>query len=427
MTVSINKFQTFSFLMIGLLGATPIFGFGQLSISAVVRPRTELRHGFTTLPAANAPPSFFTSQRTRLVCDYKHEKADLFVSLQAVRIWGNQAQAVQVANAGVQQAWAEVHFSKFFHARLGRQEWIYDDHRLFGNLDWVQASRTHDALLLKFENKDKNLKIHSGLAYNQAQENMFGTTYWVNNYKVLGFVRAEKKFNKINGSLLHVSDGFEAPDSSGQTIYRQTSGGTVIYSDEKLQVRTFGYYQYGQDVNYLTRAAFFASAEVTYVIGKLNISGGYDIVSGNDGTDSLGNRNRAFHTLYPTNHKFYGYMDYFLDLPLNTAQGGLQDAYLKLKLPVKKKVQVSADAHYFQFAGKVLDPSDGGKVLSKQLGTEFDLTGDYEHSPGIRFTGGFSMMFGTDSMVAIKGGDKASTAYWSYLMCTINPVIFSGK
>ena len=38
----------------------------QLDVNAVLRPRTEYRHGYKTLVGGSDDPAFFTSQRTRL-------------------------------------------------------------------------------------------------------------------------------------------------------------------------------------------------------------------------------------------------------------------------------------------------------------------------------------------------------------------------
>lgn len=420
-----RMYRILGLILLALFATEPVWS--QLNIGAVVRPRSELRRGFRTLPAPGSEAAFFVSQRTRLNFGYDHEKVDVLVMLQDIRVWGDQAQAVQVANASVFQAWANIKFGKGFSAKLGRQEFIYDDHRLLGNLDWVQAARSHDGALLKYENKEKGLKIHLASAYNQAQENQFGTTYWVNNYKTLTFGRIEKQIKNLNLSAIHITDGFEAPDSSGQTIYRQTTGATAIFKKDDLQIRAFGYGQWGQDLAYNRRAGYMASIEAKYKINKLTAIGGFDLISGDDATDATDTKTRSFHTLYPTNHKFYGLMDYFLNIPAHTANGGLQDAYLKFKYGFSKRFWLAAHAHYFALAGKVLDPTDATAVLNSYLGAEVDIVGQYVLNDLVKFKGGFSTMFASDSMEAIKGGDKGENPYWAWLMVVVNPTVFKGQ
>lgn len=52
---------------------------------------------------------------------------------------------------------------KNYALKMGRQELIYDDQRLLGNLDWGNLTISHDALLLKYENKDKHFQWHIGV------------------------------------------------------------------------------------------------------------------------------------------------------------------------------------------------------------------------------------------------------------------------
>src|SRR5438045_585973 len=109
------------------------------------------------------------------------------VTLQDVRIWGQDVSTISrtttADNNGflLHEAWAEIGLtdstikSKNITLKIGRQELVYDDQRLLGNLDWLQQGRRHDAAVLKFENK--NWMIHSGYAFNQNKENATGTSY----------------------------------------------------------------------------------------------------------------------------------------------------------------------------------------------------------------------------------------------------------
>ncbi|MCY7359793.1 MAG: alginate export family protein [Rudanella sp.] len=52
---------------------------------------------------------------------------------------------------------------KEFTLKIGRQELVYDDVRLLGNLDWLQQARRHDMALLKYS--AKGWTAHVGIAY----------------------------------------------------------------------------------------------------------------------------------------------------------------------------------------------------------------------------------------------------------------------
>ncbi|GIV27235.1 MAG: hypothetical protein KatS3mg027_1049 [Bacteroidia bacterium] len=59
--------------------------------------------------------------------------------------------------------------------------------------------------------------------------------------------------------------------------------------------------------------------------------------------------------------------------------------------------------------------------MSRQLGQELDLTFLYKISDGVSIQAGYSQMFGTESMVAIRGGNTSAISNWAYLMFHFRP------
>jgi hypothetical protein len=164
----------------------------QLAVTGQIRTRTEYRNGVGTLPLKVNDPAFFTSQRSRLTFNYKTGRVVLQTSLQDVRVWGQDASTISNADGsklGVHEAWAEIalankkdsSFKKsavdYFGVKLGRQELVYDDVRLLGNLDWLQQARRHDAIVFKLLHK--GWQVDAALAFNQNTDafNYNGTYY----------------------------------------------------------------------------------------------------------------------------------------------------------------------------------------------------------------------------------------------------------
>ena len=58
------------------------------------------------------------------------------------------------------------------------------------------------------------------------------------------------------------------------------------------------------------------------------------------------------------------------------------------------------------------------------LGTEADLTVKYAYSKGVAFQLGYSQLVGTETMEALRGGDKNAYQGWAYLMISVKPVFF---
>ncbi len=166
--------------------------YAQLSLTGQIRTRTEYRNGTGTLMPTTNSAAFFTSQRSRLTFNYKWNRIIFQTSLQDVRVWGQDASSISPADGSrlsVHEAWAEIALANkkdssfkqsavdYFAVKIGRQELLYDDSRLLGNLDWLQQARRHDAIVFKLLNK--GWQVDLGAAFNQNTDafNYNGTYY----------------------------------------------------------------------------------------------------------------------------------------------------------------------------------------------------------------------------------------------------------
>lgn len=166
--------------------------YSQFSLTGQLRTRTEIRDGLGNLALINTKPAAFTSQRTRLTFGYKWDRLTMGVSVQDIRVWGQDASSISSndgARLGVHEAWAElvlanaadtsIKFKALQHLslKIGRQELVYDDVRLLGNLDWLQQARRFDAALLKAQHKGWLLDIGGGFNQNSDGFGVNGTYY----------------------------------------------------------------------------------------------------------------------------------------------------------------------------------------------------------------------------------------------------------
>ena len=131
----------------------------ELDIIAEFRPRFEYRHGFKTLAPDNVDAATFISQRSRVSFNYGGEKLNAFISFQNVRVWGDVGTLSTTDKNGIaiHEAWAQAILSPKFSLKFGRQEIVYDDQRIFGNVGWAQQARSHDALIATYKTGD-NIK-----------------------------------------------------------------------------------------------------------------------------------------------------------------------------------------------------------------------------------------------------------------------------
>lgn len=407
-----------------LITCSPIFA--QFTLDAQYRPRFEFRNGYRTLPEEGTDPASFVSQRTRLSAGYEHKKIVSKLSLQDVRVWGDEEQLRDVPSIALHEAWAEVRFSEAIGLRLGRQELIYDDHRLLGSVNWTQQARSHDAAVFKV--KGSNWAFDAGGAYNQASQRILENTYNLNNYKVLSFLWGQHELgNNGNVSLTAVMDGYETTTTADTGInYRFTYGGQADYSFGNFSIHGTGYLQNGESPNGQTKMAYMGAVDVDWTQEKWSVAAGYEYLSGTSSADVADNVNGAFHTLYATNHKFYGHMDYFLSIPADTRGGGLQDAFVKAGINLNKQLKAAITGHYFALAKDVQSPS-ATETISGGLGAEIDASLSYKLNDMVTFKSGYSLMLPTEDMEALKGVDEPAGAHWGWVMVNVTPQLLKKK
>lgn len=406
----------------------------KFSVNGQYMNRAEYRHGYSTLAAPNQDPAFFISQRLRIMTGFKIDKAEIFLSIQDIRTWGSTSN-LAIDNAGllsVHEAWATLQLNKKLNLKVGRQEIVYDEDRIFGNLDWAMQARRHDAAVLKFYDSASNTMLHFGFAFNQDKEQLVGTVYTVpNNYKTFQYVYFNRSFGKIKSSFLFLNNGIQYTKPFTNpveytTVFSQTFGPRLVYKEagNKLSWNASFYYQTGTNNQNRSLSAYDFLGEVAYQVKKdVSITGGLEILSGTDEVGANPDKSKSFNPLYGTNHRFNGYMDYFyVGNHINSV--GLQDFYVK-GFVGKPKVLYGLSLHYFNASANVNDDSATGtsSIASGNLGTELDLTINYNIGNGISIQSGYSQLFAQKSIEYVKNvtdGSKQNNN-WAYLMLLVRP------
>jgi len=229
-------------------------GNAQVIVGGELRTRTEFRDGDGTLETKGNTPAFFTSQRSRITFDFKGEHVLFHTALQDVRLWGQDASTINNADGNklsLHEAWAEIVLANrndsmfrhsavdYFAIRIGRQEILYDDQRLLGNLDWLQQARRHDAAVFKFLNNGWQTDL--GIAFNQNTDafNYNGTYYTPAN--LAPYVKDSK------GNLVPTPPGFiplvnaqgiSSKSGTPATVGQASSNG--LYQDYKALQYVYG-------------------------------------------------------------------------------------------------------------------------------------------------------------------------------------------
>lgn len=425
----------FSLVVFGLILLSGSIFAQTVNISAEVRPRFEFRNGYKTLIPDGNNAASFVSQRTRLNAYYANSNFKVKLSLQDVRVWGdvNQLNKNDVYGTSIHEAWGEAMFTEKFSIKFGRQEIIYDDHRIFGSVGWAQQARSHDAVILKFKPNVKH-SIDLGLAYNAVGETLYKTDYTgMKNYKAFQFIHYHGKFNKVTLSVLELYNGM-AYDSDTSVNFEEkiawslTIGPRVTYKGDKVKANAAFYYQGGKNASNNDLAAMYFAADVSFnLVKNFSFGIGTEYLSGTSTQDKGINDDKSFTPFYGTNHKFNGWMDYFY-VGNHGGNVGLTDIYVPLKFKYNKW-SFALIPHYFMSAAKVSEVKEDGSwnELSSGLGTEVDFTVGYTMSKAVKLQAGYSQMFATETMQVLKGGNYNNTNNWAWVMITFKPTFFEKK
>lgn len=396
----------------------------QFDLSAEFRPRFEYRHGYKTLMPDSEDAATFVSQRTRLNFNYGSEKLNAFLSFQNVRVWGDVITLSSSDKNGIaiHEAWAQAILSSQFSLKIGRQEIVYDDERMFGNVNWAQQARSHDAFIASYT-PNANNRLDFGLALNENAETLFDTNYTVNNYKAFQYLWYHIDLIDIGLSFLILNNGLTFDDNSEQKVdYNQTIGSRFTYENSKFKADASLYFQTGKIAD-TGLSAYNVATNINYKFSGIVSAGlGIEYLSGTD-MNSTSNKLKSFTPWFGTNHKFNGWMDYFYVGNHNNSVG-LIDINANFKYE-KDKFFVIVAPHIFSSAANVVDGFN--EKMSNNLGTEIDLVFGYKIENNIKLQVGYSQMFATETMEVLKGGNKNNSNNWAWAMFVFKPKLFTFK
>lgn len=371
-------------------------GAQDVSIHGQVRPRSEIRD-----LGGDSESEAFTSMRVRADFLAAMERGvSVFVQLQDVRIWGEESNTLGDFSADqldLHQGYVRVAFGddQRLTATVGRQETNLGGQRLVGAVGWTQQGRSFDGLRLRGDDGWGSVEV---LAYKLREGALSGVSE-SDLLGLYGVLDIDEK-NQADVYLLH--NGEDQLLDTDQTTFGARLHGAAdrfTYRGElSLQRGRRG----GSDVS-----AFMMGARVGtgFHEGRGALAIWYDYLSGDDAPGD--GEIRVFDTLFATNHKFYGFADLFLNIPVHTGGLGLQDAAIKGSYELSGSTRVAVDLHHFSTAKET-------SLGSSTLGQEADLTLTYGFTNNLGVTAGHSVVFGADALREVGRGD--GTLHFGYLM-----------
>ncbi len=368
-----------------------------ITVGGQLRPRFEFRDPYSA--PAGLEHDVFTSMRARA-----HVRADLeknvsvMLQFQDVRFWGgfwggetSTLADFSADNLDIHQAYVDVSSGEgpiTYAARVGRQEIAFGGHRLIGTVNWTQQARSFDALRLSADGSTVRLDVIGALLQDATAAANDDDAYLVGAYAQLrdagpGTLDVYGLFNTR----------FDRSGAGDPDIEQGTFGARWWGQSGNVRFRAEASYQTGDRAG-LDVSAFMFGGRVgtTLADGAGSITLWYDYLSGDD--DATDTDTKVFDTLFATNHKFYGFADLFLNIPVHTGGRGLQDIAVKSSYRPDPRVNLALDVHSFHAA-----KSNG--LSTGHFGEEVDLTLTYTHSRNLRVTSGLSQVFQADGFADI--------------------------
>lgn len=386
----------------------------QFEVDGQIRPRYEQRDGYKKLKSEGDKAQHYISQRSRIRFAYKADNLEVKLSFQDVHEWGTiEAKSIKEGTVGMHEGWAKLNFKNNTFIQVGRQEIQYDNARLLSKANWNQFGFTHDALRLGLKND--NWHLETVIAYNSS-EGVEGMPY-----EMLNTIWLSKNAGKFSFSLLNLADLRQKNDSTDVDYLRNTVGPIVKFKSEKIGAEFRTFYQHGKQPTGMDVLAYYVNTELSYQFSnKFKTTGGFEVKSGNDANNTSSDTDNAFDIMHGTRHKFNGLIDYF-STPGTTKGSGLVDIYAKVGFNASEKVSLEAQWHYFNLQNNYVF---NNQIMDSHLGNEIDLSANIKFSKTVELYLMYSTIFGTETLEAIKGGDKDLFNSYAVVMLTIKPTLF---
>lgn len=377
----------------------------------------------------------FVGSRIRLVTTAK-DMDDVLVKivLQDTRNFGGSTSAVGLTDSGeavdIHEGYAE--FANFMKLpvslRAGRQELFYGDHRLIGHFGWSNQGRAFDALKLIFSNGD------------------YGVDAWMSKRKennaAAGSPNTDRDFYGIYATLKTLVsytpwDIYVLFDREGDTAGNAGKKAVATIGTRLAgKISQFDYtmelpYQFGDNGTRVATSsadvkieAYAMAAKAGYTFpgnASIRVGGEFNFASGDDNaSDAV---SRTFNNLYPTNHSFYGYMDYQGWRNMMGINGNVSGSLMEKKLFLQGSFWnfklADAKDGWYDAPGNAAGTARAASAANTEtnVGNEIDFLARYNYNTQVVFEAGWSAFFRGDFVK--KKVSNSGDSDWAYLMMTV--------
>jgi hypothetical protein len=339
---------------------------------------------------------------------------------------------------------------------FGRQEIIFDGHRIFGDTLWTAGEQSHDAVRLTHSAGNHTLTYAYSRAVNvDASEAKNPTLDHDSNQNVhVGYAQFK---GVLGGNLSLLFSAILDSQNDSATIDQDNDVYTVGFRQAGnmgvYKYRGEFYYQFGESESHgddFDHEAYMVGVRIGRGFAgsmKPAVTLWFDYLSGTDQDDLNGKEVSTFDTVFDTGHKFYGFADYWLNIGAAGRTGsvlsdqisglGLIDFAIKFGLTPAPNWKLGTHIHSFYTAEDAYNNTSGitqastfaaNNIGENHLGEEVDLTLTHNYNASTNIVFGYTHFF-TDSLMEdinhrfrggdVDGVDDGGDGDWAYIMVDV--------
>ncbi|MFN0152699.1 MAG: alginate export family protein [bacterium] len=388
-----------------------------LDIHAEIRHRWEIdgRAKFNE----DASTTEFSLLRSRLsVGAQLPKKVSIFLEAQDARVWGEEASTTEGSSprGDMHQGYflAEDLFAPGVWAKVGRTELSVANERLLGAGEWSNTGRAFDAIVLGYKRPSYSVQF-----FESKLSEGVGNTSRGKDYDFFGVFADVKAAPTHDVTAFLFYDHDKDTLSTGEDLVKRLTLGVNAHGSQSS-------IQYEADIAFQTGDVGASSLSASLFGGRLGykiahpyepaIWVGLDVLSGDD--DATDDEDKRFNTLFATNHKFYGAMDFFLDIPKDTKGAGLTDFLIKGSIKPMSWLTTSLAYHNFKASEDlVMNAGTSAEETLSSFGNEIDLNAKIDCTENVAVQSGFGFFSPGEIFEATRGD---GSAYWGYLQTSVS-------
>lgn len=311
-----------------------------------------------------------------------------------------------------------------FRLRIGRQKFNFGTKRLVASLEWVNTARVWDGVLATYGDSSEWTIDAFASRLVAPDRNSFNDWAYTGSRLFDSSLHGIYYTNKtlIPDTQLEAYWLYRLNDNAGDDIH--TLGSRFAHKQDAWDFDGEAAVQFGDQTT--------AGTEFDHLAFMLHVGGGYtfeeysntrvgaayNFASGDD--DPTDGDHNTFDNLYPLNHAYYGYMDFFALQNLHNIELTVEATFIdKLKARVAYQgfwlAEEDDDAWYNAGAGVIRNA--GGANVDPYVGSEIDITLTYPFNKHVNAQLGYGHFF-TGSYVSDTG--PSEDADFVYLQTRIS-------